>query len=466
MTVSRGGLMQQLLREDLATFIGKVHSTVDPSVCFIPNWHIELIAEHLSAVSHGEIDRLLINLPPRSLKSICVSVAWPAWALGHTPSTRFIVASHTLSLAIKHSLDCRLVMQSAWYAKAFPESRILSGENTKQKFVTDQRGFRFATSVGAALTGEGGDILIVDDPLNALQAQNRHALQHVNAWFDQVFTSRLNSKKTGAIVVVMQRLHSDDLAGHLLAKGGWLHLNLPAVAERETTYSFGSVCKTRSVGEVLNPGREELVHLERMRRELGSYAFAAQYQQNPRPADGTMLKAAWFQRYKTAPISSSRIIQSWDTAIKSGSDHDFSVCLTVAEAQERIYVVDVLRAKVDYPDLRYMFKASAQQWKPQAILVEDKASGQQLIQDMRRETGLPVIARTPKNDKISRFGSVCAMAEAHRIFLPLEAEWLAEFESECLMFPRAKHDDQVDALTQYVEWVYSARLQNPTFKFL
>ena len=169
-----------LLKQDFSSFIGKTLSTVDPGATYLPNWHIDLIAEYLEAARRGDISRLIINMPPRSLKSVCVSVAWPAWLLGHDPRQRVIAASYAAPLSLKHSLDCRLVVNSPWYRQLFPEVKLTRDQNEKQKFMTTRRGFRFATSVGGTATGEGGNFLIIDDPINALQAYNEHWRNHVN----------------------------------------------------------------------------------------------------------------------------------------------------------------------------------------------------------------------------------------------------------------------------------------------
>lgn len=442
-------LLDGLLSKDFAAFIGKTLETVDPGANYHDNWHIRLIAHQLEQVRQGRIRRLIINIPPRSLKSICVSVAWPAWLLGHAPHCRIIAASYAASLSVKHSLDTRLVMSSDWYRRIFPDTVLSRDQNQKHKFVTTARGHRIATSLGGGVLGEGGNFLIVDDPLNPVQAMNRRWRDYANSWFDHSFATRLDDKKKGAIVLVMQRLHDNDLSGYLLKRGGWTHLCLPAVAVQPENWDF----RKREVGELLHPEREDIQVIERMRMELGSHAFAAQYQQMPLPEEGGIVKAAWFRRYAALPEQVERRVQSWDTAIKSGEEHDASVCLTFAEAKGCSYLIDAAVMRLEYPELKKAMLASAKQWEPQAILIEDKASGQQLLQDMRRETALPVIRVNPKNDKVTRFAAISAMIEAGKVFLPERARWLADFEREIMDFPNGNHDDQVDALSQYLDWL-------------
>lgn len=285
-----------VLREDFCGFIGKSFSVVSPHQPYLHNWHIALIAEHLEAVRRGEISRLIINMPPRALKSICVSVAWPAWLLGHDPTMRIMAASYSQRLATKHSLDCRMVMQSRWYQQLFPQVKLAKDQNEKDKFMTRQCGMRMATSVGGTATGDGGHILIADDPINPLQAQAEREREQANEWFDHTFSTRLDDKQRGAIVVVMQRLHETDVSGHLLAKGGWEHLCLPAVAEQTQRWHIGGRGFTRKCGSLLHAKRENKTLIERAKRDLGSAQFAAQYQQNPLPAEGGMVKLEWFCR--------------------------------------------------------------------------------------------------------------------------------------------------------------------------
>ncbi len=442
----------ELLKNNFPTFIGKTLSTVDPSAEFLPNWHIDLIAEYLEAARKSQITRLIINMPPRSLKSVCVSVAWPAWLLGHDPTSRIIAASYASSLSIKHSLDSRLLLSDSWYKRIFPEVKLTRDQNEKQKFMTTKRGFRMASSVGASVVGEGGNFLIIDDPISPAQAMNKHWREHVNNWFDHTFSTRLDNKKKGVIVLVMQRLHNEDLSGYLLAKGGWEHLCLPAVATHPQNYSFRSVIKCREAGELLHSAREDARLIERAKIELGSSAFAAQYQQQPQPDEGSMVRKNWLARYISLPVVAESVVQSWDTAIKSGQQHDASVCLTFVEADGRSYLRDVRVMRLEYPDLKRVFYAHTELYKPNMILLEDKASGQQLLQDIRRETHLPISAIRPKNDKITRFAAVSSMIEAGKLVLPQQAAWLADFEEELFSFPNGAHDDQVDALTQYLDW--------------
>jgi len=452
-----------MVKHDFPTFIARSFGVVDPSARYEHNWHIDLIAEYLEAVRQQKVKRLIINMPPRALKSVCVSVAWPAWLLGHRPSTRIMTASYSAGLSVKHALDTRHILNEGWYQRLFPELVIAAGQNEKHKLVTTQHGFRLATSVGGTATGEGGDILIVDDPLHPLQAISSTERTHANNWFDQTFSTRLNNKKEGGIVVVMQRLHPEDLSGHLLAKGGWEHLCLPAKTESSSYFNATDTLYHRPAG-LLHNAREDEQQLADMKITLGSFGFAAQYQQEPMSQEGGMVKMDWFVRYDmTLPdmqlTSFESIIQSWDTAIKTGEANDATVCITMGVKGGVHYVLDVVKDKLEYPSLKRLFYRLAERFSPDAILIEDKASGQSLLQDIKRESSLAVIGQMPKQSKLMRFAAVTPMMEAERVALPKYAHWLSSFEEELIQFPHVKHDDQVDALTQYLGWVKEKEYQ-------
>ena len=459
-------LLEAILRQDLASFTAKVFHTVAPTTPYLDNWHVQLICEYLAACSRGEITRLIINLPPRSLKSICVSVAWPAWLMGHRPSRRVMAASYSRELSIRHALDFRLVTASPWYRRLFPGFAPASDQNEKHKLQTTARGHRIATSVGGAATGEGADLLIVDDPHNPRQALSPVQREGALDWFDQTYSSRLDDKKKGVMVVVMQRLHENDLTGHLLAKGGWEHLCMPAEAERRTVIDFGAVKLIREAGSLLHPEREGAREITRAKRELGAYAYAAQYQQRPAPLTGGIVDLAWFKRYGAAPAKPLRIVQSWDTAFKGGALNDPSVCGTWAETESGFYLLHVARRRLEYPALKRAAMSLAAKWSPDAILIEDKASGQSLIQDLRAETRLPVIALRPEADKLTRMSTASPAIEAGRVFLPKTAAWLEDYEAELAIFPNGAHDDQVDMTSQFLRWATARRRAAPRMRRL
>src|SRR5215470_4721000 len=230
-------VLAAVLRNDLRFFVWKCFQTILPGTPYLRNWHVDAIVHQLMRVHASECRRLLINQPPRSLKSICVSVAYVAWLLGHDPTRRVIVASYSGDFAAELHRQFRMVVSSEWYAALFPNLRW--AKETGLELITTQGGSRYATSVGGTLTGRGADLIIVDDPLNANEVHSEPARKRVINWYGGALVSRLNDKQTGAIVAVMQRLHEDDLAGHLIRQGGWDHLDIPAIAVEDEIIELG-----------------------------------------------------------------------------------------------------------------------------------------------------------------------------------------------------------------------------------
>jgi len=289
-----------LLRNDFALFAARCFHDLNPQAELAMNWHLEVIAAKLAAVRDGEIRRLIINLPPRHLKSLLASIAFPAWCLGHDPSAQILCVSYAQDLSDKHARDCRSIMMNRWFQRIFP-TRLASDRQAVQEFVTTRQGYRLATSNGGVLTGRGADLILIDDPSKPEEALSTALRRACNEWYDHTLYSRLNDKRYGRIVIIMQRLHEDDLVGHVLAQEPWEVVSFPAIAEADEVHEiqtiWGPRCFRRQSGEALHPEREPLATLERIRRTIGEYNFAGQYQQSPAPLGGGLVKAEWFKRY-------------------------------------------------------------------------------------------------------------------------------------------------------------------------
>ncbi len=359
-------------------------------------------------------------------------MAWPAWLLGQNPARRIISASYSQALATKHSLDTRLIINSPWYQKIFPKTQIVSDHNQKDKFITTKRGFRLATSVGGTLTGEGGNFLILDDPHNPAHMNSITMRTQTLNWYDQVFASRLDDKKKGVMVLIMQRLHTDDLTGYLLAKNhkSWEYLSIPAIAK--TKLYFPSPFRKNDdqkfyKNAVLHAEKEDIKALKNIESDIGSFTFSAKYLQNPLPIENDLIKQSWLKFYNAHPEEFLSITQSWDTAIKGGTHNDYSACTTWGETQNTYYLLDVFREKMEFPTLKRKIIQHAEKWKPHNILIEDKASGGSIIQDIRAETKLPIISINPKLDKIARLLSVSSMLESGKILFPLKLDSFTQF---------------------------------------
>jgi predicted phage terminase large subunit-like protein len=438
------------LRNDFAAFAHRCFLTLNPGASFMANWHIDAIVEAVEMVRRGVTSRLIVNAPPRSLKSIIISVAFPAFLLGHDPRRRIFTISYSAELAAKHATDFLSIVHSKWYRFAFGQMQIARAADGD--VYTTRGGYRKSTSVNATLTGLGGDCFIIDDPLKAADAQSDALRNHLNDWFSGTLVSRLDDKTTGAIIVVMQRVHLNDLTGHLLERSkGWTHLSLPAIAESDEKIpiGFGKSYKRRA-GEPLHAERESLQTLERIRAEVGSDIFAAQYQQAPVPSGGAMIRRDWLRYYDKPPERTypARVIQSWDTAAKDGAQNDWSVGTTWVMRDKNFYLLDLVRDRFEYPRLRAKATELAKKYNPLKILIEDASTGTALAQDLR-ESGVYNVSLVPVDrDKIGRLYVQQAKFEAGLVWFPKAASFLVALEAELLAFPQSKHDDQVDSISQ------------------
>ena len=446
------------LRTDLGLFIERVFMHLFPDTRFLPNWHIELIASKLEAVFEGKITRLIINVPTRSLKSVIASVAFVAWALGQRPGLQVICASYGQDLADNLALDCRNVLQSDWYQRLFGV-HLKGSRPAAADFRTTSGGGRFATSVGGPLTGRGGDIIVIDDPLKPAEALSDVARQAANNWVAHTVMSRLNDKRTGAIVVIMQRLHEDDVVGHLLRQGDWEVLSLPAIAEVEERFLIQSVLGTREVvrhiGDVLHPEREPREVLDRLKVSLGSYHFAGQYQQRPAPLGGGIVKREWFRHYGPIDIPDKfdEIVQSWDTGNKTSELSAYSVCTTWGCKGKIFYLLDVWRQQVGFPDLLRAVIKLRKDFVPEMILIEDAASGIQLGQQLKDQGFYNIKLIKPQGEKAVRLSTQSTAIENGFVYLPREAHWKDVYLHELTTFPGSQYADQVDSTSQALAYL-------------
>lgn len=487
----------------LTKFIEQAWPILEPGSPYLPNWHIDAIADYLQGVSAGHILRLLINMPPRALKTWCVTQAWPVWEWGpqDKPSTQFMMTSYDAKLSSDHSLNRRILIESDWYQERWGGRFELSADqNTKALFTNDKRGRMFATSMTGAGTGFGCDKLIVDDPHNPKKAESELERKAAVKAFRQQFATRLNNKKTGAIVIVMQRLHADDLSAHALEMG-YTHLCLEGVCSKRryillpSTMPPGhpiscdcSVCYDdqrkqaakaglpkppeerdppaegksikRERGEYLHEKREGEKEHAAMRAALGSAGYAGQYDQRPNPEGGTKFKRIWFQYFKDAGDhyelhgrcgkikrvlkKQCRKFSTVDTAMSEEQTADFTAILDCAVTPENdLLFTDMIRDRLEDPDVDRLIRAKIVSGRVSKVCVEKKANGTALVQAYVRE-GLPVKALACEGDKVSRATKAALLMENGKIYFAADAPWLVEYEQELLQFPNGAHDDQVD----------------------
>src|SRR6266849_5438596 len=474
----RDELDAELASRSLREFVMQAWLIVEPSTPFVPSWHIDAIIEHLEAVTYGQIRNLLINVPPRHMKSLLVSVFWPAWEWIRCPERRWLYSSYGAQLSIRDSIKCRRLIESPWYRQRWADCFALtSDQNTKGRFDNNRSGYRLSTSVGGAATGEGGDRIVCDDPHNVQEAESDSVRKGTIDWFDVVMSTRVNDPKTSAKVVVMQRCHQQDLSGHLLEQGDWEHLVLPAEYEGPTrTTSIGFADPRQEHGELLWPERFGPEEIEELKVSLGSYAAAGQLQQRPSPAGGGLIKRHWFRFWQPrganlppvivrlpdgtqasitaieAPYHVDEQIQSWDCAFKDLDTSDYVVGQVWARLGSAYLLGDQVRARMDCLTTVKAVRELSQRWPGTlAKLIEDKANGSAVIQMLAQEIPgiLPV---NPSGGKVARAAAVSPLIEAGNVYLPhpLYAPWVTDFIEECASFPNGAHDDQVDAMTQAI----------------
>src|SRR5712671_6339795 len=412
-----------ILRSEFWFFAQRCFSELNPQTTFATNWHLEIIAAKLTEVREGKIQRLIINLPPRHLKSLMASIAFPAWCLGHDPSAQILCVSYAQDLADKLARDCRGIMMSPWYRRIFP-TRLAAHRQAVQEFITTAQGYRLATSTGGVLTGRGADIIIIDDPLKPEEALSEAQRKAANEWYDHTLYSRQNDKRRGAIVIVMQRLHEDDLVGHVLAQEPWEIVRFPAIAEADEAHEVKMILETRRFtrrqGEALHPDSEPLDILDRIRRMIGEYNFAGQYQQSPAPLGGGMVKAEWFKSYRVneRPERFEQIVQSWDTANKATELSDFSVCTTWGVKGKDLFLLNVLRKRLEFPALKRAVREQQGLFNANVVLIEDKASGTQLIQELIVDGCHAITRYKPEGDKTMRLHAQTATIESGFVHIP------------------------------------------------
>jgi predicted phage terminase large subunit-like protein len=463
--INEHAVVAALLRRELRYFVWKCFNTILPGDHYEPNWHVDAIVYQLLRVEAGETTRLLINQPPRSLKSICVSIAYVAWLLGHDPTRRIIVVSYSHELAAELHRQFRMVVEAPWYRALFPA--MCPAKDTGTELVTTAGGGRYATSVSGPLTGRGAGLIIIDDPLKAEEAMSEHARKYVINWYTGTLISRLNDKERGAIIVVMQRLHEDDLAGHLIEKGNWEHLDLPAIADKDSIIQIGpNKFFTRREGDVLHARLESRAALDRIKAEIGPLKFSAQYQQRPVPAEGNLIKQKWFRFHDQLPppAPGDQIVQSWDVASTVADTSDYSVCTTWRIIGADYYLIDVFRCRLSYPDLRRKVIGLAQKYGAASILIERALPGLSLLQDLWQNLPLDVvrpIGIKPEGSKQERMAAQSAKIEAGHVHLPGYADWLPAFLDELLAFPGGKYDDQVDSVSQFLKRIGGPRFEIP-----
>jgi predicted phage terminase large subunit-like protein len=492
----KSNLLEEIDRElatrHLREFVRQAWQVLEPTTVFVPGWHLDAICEHLEAITFGQIRNLLITVPPRHMKSLTVSIFWLCWEWIRWPERRWLFSSYAETLSIRDSVQCRRLIQSPWYRLNWGDRFTLtSDQNEKRRFENNRSGYRIASSVGGSNTGEGGDRVVVDDPHNVNDAESDPVRQAVLTWWDTVMSTRLNDPKTGAKVIVMQRVHEQDLGGHVLERGGYEQLCLPAEYEgnrRKTVIGWSD--PREQIGELLWPERFGRPEIDDLKLALGSYASAGQLQQRPSPAEGGLIKRYWWRFWQprgaalppvmvrrpdnsigaviptVLPENFDATIQSWDCAFKDLKSSDYVVGQVWARKSADKFLLDQVRGQMDCPATMEAIRRLTAKWpRAHTKLIEDKANGSAVIQVLRHE--LPgMVAVEPSGGKIARASAVSPQIESGNIYLPHPAiaPWIDGFIEECAAFPNGRHDDQVDAMSQaLLRWSSQMKIRIGSF---
>jgi predicted phage terminase large subunit-like protein len=496
----------ELMRREFRLFVKEAWAVVEPGAPYVDGPHIHAIADHLTFCSIGDIDDLLINVPPRHSKSTICAVLWPAWEWTWRPTTQWLFSTYAYALTVRDSVKCRTLITSQWYQERWGEMFKLSGEvNLKERFANNKNGYRLATSVGGATTGEGGDRIVIDDAHNMKDINSDTIREGVLTWWKDVMPTRGNNPKKLSRVVIGQRGHHADLPGHLIEGGGWVHLNLPGyyVPERKCkTYAkkngplrhslrpaappvlvdrFKQPLKKGELiwqdwrtdrNEVLSPDRFGPDELRKLSEEMSERSFEAQIQQNPTKSGGNIIKREHWREWIEPELPQCQmVIQFYDTAFEEEEENDFSARTTwgIFEYEESLssklpwtasyrgqkrlcaILLERMNERLSFPDLRANAIKSYKEWRPDRIIIEKKASGHSLYQELRR-ADLPVTRFKVSDSKPVRTHAGSLVYERGCVFYVKRA-WAEEVILQTIQFPSAEFDDLHDTCMMMCLWL-------------
>ena len=450
---------------ELMEFVRGAWHILEPSTKLQENWHLDVICEYLTLIRDQQFrtqfpecsEGIIFNVPPRTMKSLLISVFFPAWVWTTKPERRFMFVSYSEKLSTQHSIYRRAVMESDWYRQRWRDAFTFSkDQNLKHHYENSARGAMFSTGMQSTATGMGGDVLIFDDPLNPEQALSEAEREAVNLRFDSTFRSRINDPTTGVKIIVMQRLHELDLTGHITSREkGWKHVSLPAIAEKpdRVEYPVSKTFHDVKAGELLWEGRLPQAFLDAQKTGMGSWAFAGQYQQNPAPLEGGIIKRNWIRFYREAPEAFEFVVQSWDCTFTGGDRSDYVAGQVWGRARGGYYMLPYrVYERLDFAPTKAAIKSCHALFpKGDAILIEDKANGPAVIDELRKE--IPgIVPVSPHGGKLSRAQAMAPLWEAGSVHLPdpqvFKLPWMETYIHNICTFPRAAHDDDMDSTSQ------------------
>ncbi len=444
-------LERALLREDFVTFYRRSFLTLNPATPYLENWYVRYIAYQLVGLFDRGKARAILNVPPRYGKSQLIS-AFTAWLMGKNPALRVIVVSYARDLSVQHAHEFRAIVASDWYRELFPDFEIKRA--TDQRVTTTLNGYRVASSIQGSITGVGADLIILDDPLKAQDTYSKAIRENVNQTYDNAIYSRLDKKKDGQILLVAHRLHERDLCGHVLAKGDWDQIVIPAIETEDRWYRYGSEPYQeylRLAGEPLHAEREGLLELEDAKQNSGPTAFEAQYQQAPVPETGNVIKVGWLRYCEELPNEFDLVFVSWDTA--STMDGNYSVGTVWGLRGRTAFVMDMDRGRWEGPELRGRIEALTRRHGADVTLIENTELGRVLTQEMRRSSEIRPQLWTPTGEKYVRIAVQAYKFEIGEVVLLRQAPWLQTYIGELLAFPNGEYDDIVDSTSQALNYI-------------
>ena len=429
--------------------------------------HIEIICNHLQHAFERKIKRLLISIPPSFAKSLITAVMFPAWIWTQNPATQFLTGSNSNDLSTRDTVRTRDLINSEWYQYHWGSKfKFASDQNEKTYYKNDKFGHRYGFSTGARITGQRADIIILDDALNYNDRTSDGKKMAVNNLISGGLSTRFNDEKTGVMIIIGQRLCKDDPIGHLLEKKiGWEYLNLPLEANSAQACKTSIFVDTRRDGECLWPSRWDVETINAKKLEVGSHDFATQYNQQPIDLSSSIFKLDNCETYRQTP-NFIQIIDSWDTAFGTKEQNDYSVCSTWGYTKNMHYLLNVWRGKVKFPELKKKMIEIHDKFSSNLILVEAKATGTPVVDELKATTRLPLKLINPLKDKILRAHAAAPAIEGGKVVLPERASWLFDWKEEHEAFPNSKNDDQVDSTTQYLVYMIKPRSYDRLFSMI
>lgn len=443
--------MISLLRNDFLAFARK--AIVELTGTKLENEpYIEYLASELMKFIDGETKRLLINLPPRHLKTLLGSVCLAAWKLAHEPSAKIMVVTYAEHLAESIARYVRRILQSAWFKGVF-KTRIAKDHSAVMDFATTAGGALYAVSIGGSITGRGADLIIVDDPHDLKDAGRPQQLEDAIERFKTVVLSRLNNRRTGQVIVIAHRIHEDDLSGHLLRQGKWRHVVLPMVALSDASYETDYGRWGRQEGDLLRPDAYDAEDIKDLKAQAHNPDFDMLYQQNAEDRALPAITADCFRNFAAPPSGDHALVMSIDPGMTPGLRNSFTVIQIWCPVGDNHYLLEQWREQCEYKEFERRARLYFKRYRPCAVLVEKAANGHALISVLKPKYHKLIHEIVPEGSKTARLRRHVELILAHKINLPKDAFWRADFVSELVRFPHADSTDQVDATTQYLDWI-------------